>query len=57
MRSYNKAFGCQFNVKTYPKRLKCYFTKKGQSIEFIADNLELTIEQVDTTIREWEAKS
>ncbi len=31
--------------------------KKGQSIEFIADNLNLTIEQVDTAIKEWEAKS
>ncbi len=31
--------------------------RKGNSIEFIAINLELTIQQVKECIKEWEAKS
>jgi len=31
--------------------------RKGQSIDFIATTLELTIEQVNTAIKEWEVKS
>jgi len=31
--------------------------KKGQSIEYIATTLELTVEQVNEAIKEWEAKS